>query len=277
MKHIFKILIFGLVALLFNACASKKMGEKPTADAIINKDILGIGLKPTPPADDMKGNPRLVSGFDLDDILEDLPNSIPQTPLNPPSGGFSDGAGGITPLGAIANSMLKNSNEKNNITLSSTPQNTNDEELKMVSIISYNGAVLLVWATKPGNWIWGYSALDSRGLKSARLWKIITNSDRTISIQNVLTKTCLSAYNNGTIHLPCNSNNNTQKWIVRHFNNQATQFKSVSNRTCLQTPIGRSTSYYKIFLVPCAERNNLDQQWHITAPLISTSPIFVLN
>ncbi|MBZ7988096.1 RICIN domain-containing protein [Campylobacter canadensis] len=162
-------------------------------------------------------------------------------------------------------------------TLNAANSSKKEDISDMVAIMSSNAGVLTIWATNPGNWIWGYPARDSRPFKGARIWQIITLSDGSVMFKNYQHKTCISAYNNGIIHLPCNEQSPSQKWTLIRFSNQAWQIKNVAKQSCLQTPTFRHTIFYSIFLTKCASSKNLDQQWYITAPLISTKPIFVLN
>ncbi|MDE5602647.1 MAG: RICIN domain-containing protein, partial [Helicobacter sp.] len=154
----------------------------------------------------------------------------------------------------------------------STPSVTDE-----ISIISSSWGMLTVWALRPGNWLWGYSALDSLSFGNLRSWRPITNQNGYTMFQNVETETCMKAYSNGVIHVKCDRNDKDQMWILIPFDNKAVQIKNAANGACLQTPTYRHTTYFSIYLTKCATTQNLDQQWYIAPPAIEIRPLFILD
>lgn len=148
-----------------------------------------------------------------------------------------------------------------------------------ISLMSSNGGLLTLWSLQPNEWVWGYSPFDSIQLGDARIWKIITHNDGKIQIQNKKTKTCLSTFAGGVVHIPCSAVDPYQLWTINPFDNQAIQLKNVKKGTCLQTPTFRYTTYYSIYTTTCSDSTqpNLDQQWYITAPATPADHIFKLN
>ncbi len=244
--------IFLLFLLL--GCAKTKHHSKQhnnqSPNAPISTIDLGIGDKPNVPIKDYNAN--------LDVTLIK---------------GVSVSSGLIRDFLASTNPTAQNANQNQRL-------DTSDS----VALMSAGGGVLTVWATHVGNWVWGYAPRDSLNLGRAREWKILSRSNGKVSFVNLQTNTCLSAYKNGVIHMPCDSNNPAQIWNLNTFANRATQIQNEATKTCLQTPLIRNTRALSIFLVPCASAStplkaeaNIEQQWYITAPLIRTQPIFFTN
>lgn len=148
-----------------------------------------------------------------------------------------------------------------------------------LAIMSPEGGVLTLWALNVGNWVWGYSLIDSREFGAARIWRIFTKSDGSSSIQNAKEGTCLGAYRNGVVHTYCNMEDPTQLWTFHLFDNQAVQIKNVATKQCLQTPTNQATQFFSIFLTGCVQggKLNSDQQWFITAPPFKASMIFSIR
>lgn len=147
------------------------------------------------------------------------------------------------------------------------------------SIISVSGGLLTIWATTPGNWVWGIGARDAVSLKSITDWQIITNGDATWQFKNTVTRTCLAGYSNGVIHVECSKEDKYQKWKINHFENGAIQLQNVGYGTCIQTPTSRFSTYYSISLVDCVQPGvlNLDQQWSIIPPQEGSLPLIRLK
>lgn len=144
-----------------------------------------------------------------------------------------------------------------------------------LSIMSSSGGLLTLWALEPGNWVWGYTPIDSLEFGKATFWRIISFPNGQVMIKNLAKNTCLQAYKNGVVHELCDSRMQTQLWNINFFNNQAVQIQNVGAKTCLQTPTIRTTTYYSIYLTKCAiNESNLDQQWYITPVLEESNPIF---
>lgn len=247
------VLALTLVVAL-TACAkhktSKENTQTPTNTAVSRID-LGIGDKPTIP----------LKNYD----------KTPNAPIT-----LIDGV-------AVSRQLISN-------LLSSTrPRGANGSNQRLdtsdsITLMSAGGGVLTIWATNVGNWVWGYAPRDSLDLGNARQWKILSRANGKVSFVNLQTNTCLSAYKNGVIHMPCDSDNPAQIWNLNTFANRATQIQNQATNTCLQTPLIRKTRALSIFLVPCVSASNplrddanIEQQWYITAPLVPTTPIFFTN
>lgn len=143
-----------------------------------------------------------------------------------------------------------------------------------VSIIGQNDALITIWALAPLNWVWGYSPLNSRSFGDARIWRFIIYPKNFVQIQNKKTGTCINTYQNGIVHIPCEDTNQAQFWELKPFSNGTVLIKNFASQTCLQSNSTKGYSYYGLYLVDCAEKAiNLDQQWQIIAPAMTTSPI----
>lgn len=212
---------------------------------------LGIGNSPTPPTDSKK-QVTLVQGPNLSKKLlrpntnsdgHHTPTEHTELPLLGSNGGFRS--------------------------------YTSD----LLSIMSPEGGVLTLWALNVGNWVWGYSLIDSKDFGAARIWRIFTKADGTAAIQNAKENTCLKAYKNGVIHTYCNMEDPTQLWNLNLFDNQAVQIQNVATKKCLQTPTNQATGFFSIFLTSCVQGNTLnsDQQWFITAPPTTAGIIFSID
>lgn len=203
------------------------------------EDFLGVGEVPTPPIRQKDGNFAPVEGTDFSAKLKNSRFPRSAQPNQPPQ-----------------------------------PFTTSDR----LSIMSASGGVLTVWALKAGNWIWGYTPLDSISFEDARIWRIITYTNGDISFKNEKTGTCLAAYGSGVIHNFCNQFDNTQKWKFIFFKNQAVQIqnKFYPDR-CLDTP--DSSSAFRIYVKTCVKpgQENLSQQWYIIPSLERTTPVFVTD
>lgn len=86
-----------------------------------------------------------------------------------------------------------------------------------IAIMSSSGGLLTLWALKAGNWVWGYTPLDSFEFGNARFWRILSFPNGQVSIKNEQTQTCLEDYKNGVIHEPCDSKNAAQLWNFNFF------------------------------------------------------------
>ena len=252
MRFYHYILALILISTL-TACSKHKISHtQPNTNPNISKVELGIGDKPTLPIKNYNENSsdvKLIGGVSVSKkLIEDF----------------------------LASTASKDSNSVNQVQRLDTSD--------FITLMNAGGGVLTVWATNPGNWVWGYTPRDSLNLDNARQWKILSRANGKVSFVNVQTNTCLSAYKNGVIHMPCDSNNPAQIWNLNTLANRATQIQNEATKMCLQTPLIRQTRALSIFLVPCASASkalktdaNIEQQWYITAPLITTTPIFFTN
>lgn len=251
---IYHILISFAISLLLISCAKKPTKEKiPTS-----KVNLGIGSSPKLPSSVPNGNVSLIAGIDVkQNLVDKLLSETTMQPQNTPN---------------------------NKPLLGSSAERRNMEVSDPITLMSGGHIVLTVWATKVGNWLWGYPPFNSIDLGFARQWRIITHQDGKVSFQNFLTGTCMSAYKNGVIHMPCSSDNPYQLWNLNPFSNRTVRIQNEATKTCLQTPVIRKKNFGSIFLAKCVTKaspssgnNNISQQWIITAPLQSTPPLFVIN
>ncbi|WP_299549155.1 RICIN domain-containing protein [uncultured Helicobacter sp.] len=234
-----RIFTFLIPFLFIMGCASKS-------------DELGIGKFPTPPADSKK-QVTLVEGPNLSQKLV-RPNTNTKGHHTPTK---------HTELLLLATNV------------GASKDNVSD----LLSIMSPEGGVLTLWALNVGNWVWGYSLIDSKDFGGARIWRIFTKADGTSAIQNAKEGTCLSAYRNGAIHTYCNMEDPTQLWRFNLFDNQAVQIQNVATKQCLQTPSNQATRFFSIFLTDCVQggKPNSDQQWFITAPPLNAGVVFSTN
>lgn len=207
-------------------------------------DELGIGKSPTPPADSRK-QVTLVQGSNLSKKLMRLNTS-------------------------------KNEEHTELLLLAGNGEGFRENVSDLLSIMSPEGGVLTLWALNVGNWVWGYSLIDSQDFGRARIWRIFTKADGNATIQNAKEGTCLSAYRNGVIHNYCNMEDPAQLWKFNLFDNQAVQIQNVATKQCLQTPSNQATRFFSIFLTDCVQggRLNSDQQWFITAPPLRAGVVF---
>lgn len=147
-----------------------------------------------------------------------------------------------------------------------------------VSLLSPGGAALTVWALAQGNWLWGYTLIDSAGFGGARVWRFHFFPNDEVLIENGKTGTCVNAYKNGVIHSACNEKNKYQRFKLIPMTNEAFMLKNVGMNKCLQTPIGNVFGDFhkvsSIFLSSCAAGANLDQQWYVVAPPFLVRPLY---
>lgn len=127
-----------------------------------------------------------------------------------------------------------------------------------LTILGPSGAALTVWALAQGNWIWGYTLIDSKGFGDARVWQLLLYPNDFAMIKNTKTNTCLNAYGNGIVHYPCDASNHAQMWKLIPMSNTAVQIKNLGNGKCIQAPItnlyGDFHKVFKIFTVECAKK-----------------------
>lgn len=295
-KQTLRIISVLFICTFFVACSSKNNTTK-TASIDISKlklsadiDTLGIGEFPTEPSKKLK----LIQGVDntqnvlklqnLDKIgdpkiLEQRSKFAPDVSLFQ----SSNLAPNSTP--PLAKSSPQNYPHKDIVNGPNRPVDPSDPfddthvfynqsyTSDFVSIIAQNDALITVWALASGNWVWGYSPLNSQSFGDAKVWQLIIYPKNYVMIRNKLTNNCLNAYQNGVVHYPCQITNQAQFWQLNSFTNGAIQIKNFGTGKCLATPYNKGESYYPINLVPCTTNFNIDQQWQIIPPAISTTPI----
>ncbi len=256
-KFFLKICFFIIVGIFFNAClhgANQKIARNPLYGIIGSKDNtdpLNIGEYPTLPQENIDGKP-IVGQILLPDEQKKIFNlqvsQLTENNLQPPL-------------------------------LQSTP-NTNDLSTQgdWMTLMHPTGSVLTIWALAQGNWIWGYSLIDSIGFGGARVWKFLFLENDEVMIQNAKTNTCLNGYKNGLIHMACRKNNLYQRFKLIPMSNGAFMFKNVGFDKCIHAPIGNIFGdFHKvngIFLSPCASGDNIDQQWYIAPPPLLIHPLY---
>jgi len=230
--------------MLLSACASSK-DLNPKLD---------IGSYPKPPA--KQKYPKLVVGKIH---LEEDKNKKFNTK------GYTN----------LTREMLElKSNETENIT---TAQALSD----WFSLMSPGGAVLTIWALAEGNWLWGYTLIDSIGFSGARIWRFHFFENNEVMLENGGTGTCASAYKNGLVHLTCNEDNPSQRFELVTMDNGAFMLKNPASNKCVQAPIGDIFGdFHKvsdIYLTTCASSRTLDQQWYVVAPPFLLRPLYDKN
>lgn len=147
-----------------------------------------------------------------------------------------------------------------------------------ISIMHPSGSILTIWALAQGNWIWGYSLIDSSGFGGARIWRLIFFENDEVMIQNGKTLTCLNGYKNGLIHMRCSKNDAYQRFKLIPMSNGAFMLKNIGFNKCVRADIGNIFGdFHKvngIFLAACATEENLDQQWYIIPPPFLIRPLY---
>lgn len=278
------------ILLSLYACADKSASKPSVEQAPTSEVDLGIGDTPTLPTNKEIDTPNLIEGIEVSKALlqqyldetteETADDSIDstQTPQNAQSP-QSTSAQSKQPI-PRARPLLQSSANRNPTRLRDRIFDTSDA----VAILSGSGTALTVWALAAGNWLWAYPPFNSVDLGSARQWRVLTRANGKVSFQNVLTKTCMSAYKNGVIHVPCQERNPSQLWNLNPLSNRALQLQNEATKTCLQTPVIRTKNYGAVYLASCLTQenplrgnDNISRQWIITAPLASTPPIFTIN
>lgn len=150
-------------------------------------------------------------------------------------------------------------------------------ESDFISLISQGGYALTVWALAPGNWLWSYRLIDSLTFGDARVWSLIMYPGNLVQIKNKLTKTCVTAYGTSTVHLPCDSANDSQFWFLMPFDNGAVQLMNFATNDCMSISFQSSSTSLGITMDSCIQPNqaNIDRQWSISAPAMPAFPISI--
>ncbi|MGG7073540.1 RICIN domain-containing protein [Campylobacter sp. 9BO] len=243
MVKILRLTALIMLLLSLSGCGQKHSSKPSVANPIggafgspSDTDPLKLGKTPTLPDKNFK-NPRPIK----------TPGKLPEFEL-----------------------PIKNSLTKNKPILGASPSlpdifsNTSDFSV----IMAPNGVVITVWATRPGNWLWGYSLYESEDLGAYRVWRLAILPNNEVMIINANTRTtCMNAYNNGVIHANCDVKNYAQKFTLRPMSNGAVQIYNKKSNMCLQTPIDDTAGldvFGAINLTGCA--NTLDQQWYLVPP-----------
>lgn len=146
-----------------------------------------------------------------------------------------------------------------------------------MTILGPSGAALTVWALAQGNWIWGYTLLDSKSFGDARVWQLLLQPNDIVMIKNAKTLTCLNAYRNGIVHYACDNTNQAQLWKLKPMDNGAVQIENLATKKCIQAPITNPLGDFKVFSIfikDCEEKDNLDQQWYLTTPPFNAQPLY---
>ncbi len=268
-KKIYLTLIVCCV-LAFSACSTKISDANPTAGVIghpKDSDPLKIGSKPTPPA--KQKIPALVVGPLV--VAEDK-NKRFNTRVRVRITEEMVGRNSRNAVAPIRHQPpLVGSTGVNTAPI--PPQNGD-----WMVLMSPGGAALTVWALAQGNWIWGYTLIDSIGFGGARIWRLRFFDNNEVMIENAETQTCLNGYKNGLIHMACNTKNRYQRFNLIPMSNEAFQLRNVGLDKCVQAPIGNIFGDFhkvtSIFLTKCATGSNLDQQWYIAPPTFLVRPLY---
>lgn len=264
-----------------------------------NEDPLGLGEKPTPPintATNNTTNPMPLENplsKDLQNSAQNakipplrfpsqpnLPNAKLQTqtlPLTNPSTfgpAFSTPFNSKPKLSNIPPTSPQNNanaanNALNNLNLQGIPPDFFDRTSDFLVLMAPNGVVITIWATAPGNWLWGYSIKNSNDLGGYRIWRFILLPNDEVMIANFATRTtCMNTYKNGIIHSPCDMSNVYQRFTLRPMTNGAVQIYNKATDSCIQTPQGdviNGTDFGAINLTKrCSD--SIDEQWYILPP-----------
>lgn len=255
--------------LAFGGCGGKIGDVNPTAGLIgysKDSDPLKIGSKPKPPA--KQSTPTLVVGPIV--VPEDQNkrfNTRVRTQITEEMVGKSS-RNAVLP---VKHPPLVGSSGVNAPPI--PPQNGD-----WIVLMSPGGAALTVWALAQGNWIWGYTLIDSIGFGGARVWRLRFFDNDEVMIENNETRTCLNGYKNGLIHMACNTKNRYQRFKLIPMSNESFQLKNVGLNQCVQAPIGNIFGDFhrvtSIFLTKCATGSNLDQQWYIAPPTFLVRPLY---
>lgn len=255
MKIIINTIICFSILILINGCSSKVVAKNDNNSNMVNplgpsfgppddSDPLKLGENPTPPVEIQK------DGTIMNPYLLDGSNLVPKIEQLP-------------------------SNENNRVFSS------NGVSGEYVGIMGAGGELVTVWALASGNWIWGYTHINSKPFGNARIWRIIEYPKNFVMFKNVRTGNCLTAYKNGVIHYPCNEGNKSQFWELIPMSNQAMLIKNLANGKCLQSPIGNPLGdffkVFSIFTTTCIGPNtpNLDQQWYLITPTFGAKAIII--
>ena len=241
--------IYLLCLWVLSACASSQnLSQAPNTSNLDNSDPLNIGLYPTPPVEN-QAFPKLVVGK-----IHSAENERIDTTMNC----------------NMNEEMLNRQNGLNST--NKTPEGD------FFALMSPGGAVLTIWALAQGNWLWGYTLIDSACFGEARVWNFRIFEDNEVMIENLKTRTCVSAYGNGLIHTACNEKSSGQKFKLIAMSNESFMIKNKATNKCIQAPIGNVFGDFhkvtSIFLSNCAAAANLDQQWYIIPPPLAVGQLY---
>ena len=273
-----KLFLLSLVLLTFLCgCASKEEKINPLGRSfggMSDTDPLQLGANPTPPA--KQEIPALIDGSDLVPTVATYP-----PPIRTRLVGLNSAQNGTKTLlsSADPSPRLKKDGSFNDELVFRTKGFTTD----FLVLMGAGGGALTVWALAPGNWIWGYTLIDSKTFGDARVWQLIEFPGDYVMIKNAKTNTCLNAYKNGIVHYPCDASNHAQFWRFNPMANQAWQIQNLGNGKCIQAPIdnpvGDFHKVFSIFLTKCMPKGiqNLDQQWYIAPPPFRVKPPYSLR
>ncbi|KMZ13471.1 Cytolethal distending toxin subunit A [Candidatus Burkholderia humilis] len=121
----------------------------------------------------------------------------------------------------------------------------------------FSGALITVWATRPNNWLWGYTPYDARSWVDLYNWDVIYNSDSTLTFKNRKTNYCMVAYDGrGLTHNTCNGGNN-QKFSLWPTASGAVQIKSISLGKCIKIGSKSNEWAFKVEFTDCTESGSV--------------------
>lgn len=225
-----------LLGLLLSACSTSKSDMEDEQSSTIADTITGIvGITPTPPNDP-------------------LPNLPPKNRALPP--------------------LQTSANFKHNVAQGKYPLPSQSSRFN--SIMAQNGAVLTLWALAPRNWLWGYAPLDSLNFGNIRNWRVepVPNQPEHFRFINQQLASCVEAYGNGLIHNSCNQTKLSQAFLLIPTTSGAVMIKNVQQGRCVTYNPVSSQNYTTITLSNCTApfRNDADQAWYLTPPLLPATP-----
>ncbi|AJC94657.1 cytolethal distending toxin, subunit CdtA [Campylobacter volucris LMG 24379] len=231
-------------------------------------------------------------GRSLGDMYDDDPLKLGNAPGKPakeirPTTSTSNSKVKIPPHPPILKSNPSNTNENPQPRLTSEGKfnevgvfESSGVTSDFVTIMNPAGTILVMSNLNPGNWIWGYTLLNSKNFGNARAWQLIEFPKNMVMIKNARTGTCLNAYKGGVVHYTCDPSNQAQFWTLIPFDNKAVKIQNLATKLCLQSfikdPLRDFDKVSQIFLTKCVKKgeSNLDQQWYITAPPFTAKPLY---
>ncbi|TQR31886.1 toxin [Campylobacter sp. MIT 99-7217] len=265
------VVVFTIFSFIISACSLKSTTQTNQSSLETNpldtafgspndSDPLSLGSTPTPPSKSFK-NPRPIKS-----------QSKLQTQTLP----LMKEIYTKKPLIRSSSKPLLTSARQNmpKISVQGVPPDLFDRTSDFMVIMGANGVLITIWATAPGNWLWGYSLNNSADLGGYRIWRLILLPNDEVMILNFATRTtCINTYKNGVIHSPCNINNVYQKFTLRPMTNGAVQIYNKATNSCLQTPISDVFNGDDFGAINLSSKcdNSIDQQWYLLPPPLTSS------
>ncbi|TKX29646.1 toxin [Campylobacter sp. MIT 12-5580] len=254
-KHLKFYFLIGFLTCFLLACSAKEINPLSTFGDKNDSDPLKIGKSPTLPA--KQDTPSLLVGqiFMPEEKNKNFDKLLRNNELQ---------------------NTMKIDKKPLLQALGSSPSMADSSD--WFSLMAANGAVLTVWALAQGNWLWGYTLIDSVSFGDARVWKFRLFANNEVLIQNAKTNTCVNTYGNGVIHSACDESNVYQRFKLIPMSNEAFMLQNTGTKRCLQVPIGDIFYDFHrvsgIYLSTCNAGDNLDQQFYIIPPPFLIRPLY---